>query len=456
MNIFNRTITSLFLAAMLASCNSFRSTPTMSQADRMETAISTVSTGLAETQGALATNTPVALATFALPTVTPAVQALPTLSFPRTPSTPLPLHASPTPWPTIPTYTPLAFTDPSIPLSERIMYYSFVSPAEDPIPEGTVTIAGHPFAPIYTDQTYTSDTAADLRTALEILLNDGRNIWRSNDLEVVDVTFSRGHADIVLQGEYFAAGGGPLWAGGRQILTTVFANPSVRTTSISVNGGAVTNMGISNSMEALPADYVYTRRGNDNAGVDSPSPYEEQTVSVGQVLVFPDFSLAVLEIDLREGRKFANFQFIGYPGNTGIVGEGETYFRDLSQLGGTSADDFSPGEGLIVAIRSITDQGIVVQFSPHRASEVELSVTTTAHYSLYLGDILRLPFGSLQPIKVTNAGTGEALFMADGSQAGSFIQLEQGVPVDHPDLSAAEIVPLAILPESIFLQASLR
>ncbi|HEX5836854.1 MAG TPA: hypothetical protein VFY26_03420 [Anaerolineales bacterium] len=469
MSIFGKTITLLFLAAMLASCSSFRSTPALSEAEIMETAIATVSTGLAGTQGALATNTPMALATLPLPTAL-ALQALPTLSFPATASTPHPLRASPTPWPTIPTYTPLAFSDPSIPLGERIVYYYFVSPAEDPVPEGTVFSAGHPLAPAYADQAYTSDTAADLRTALEIVLNDGRNIWRGGDLEIVEATFGNGHANIVLQGEYFAAGGGPLWAAGRQILMTVFANPSVRTASISVNGGAVTNMGISNSREALPGDYVYTRAGigppmneqanatpdHDSEDVDPPSPYEEQTVRIGQVLVFPDFSLAVLEPDVREGQKFANFHFIGYPANTGMVGEGETYFRELSQLGGTSADDFSPGDGLIVAVSSITDQGITVQFTPHRAREVELSGLTPAHYSLYPGDILRLPFGSLQVIKVTNAGTGEALFIPDGSQAGSLIRLEQGLPVDHPELSDVEIRPLQILPEGIFLQASLR
>ena len=457
MNLFSKTIIPIFLAAgLLASCSSYRTEPALSEAEIMETAISTVSTAAAETQGAIATNTPMALPTFSLPTVTPAFQALPTLSFPTTPSTPLPLPASPTPWPTIPTYTPLAFTDPSIPLSERIVYYYFVRPAEDPVPEGTVFSAGHPLAPAYADETYTSDTAADLRMALEIVLHDGRNYWRGSDLEIVEVTFGNGHASIVLQGEYFAAGGGPLWTAGRQILMTVFANPSVRTASISVNGEAVTNMGISNSREALPADYVYTRGGNDSAGVDPPSPYEEQTVRSGQVLVFPDFSLAVLEIDVREGQEFANFHFIGYPANTGIVGEGETYFRDLSQLGGTSADDFSPGDGLIVAVSSITDQGIVVQFTPHRAREVELTGTTPAGYSLYLGDILRLPFGSLQVIKVTNVGTGEALFMADGSQAGSLIRLEQGLPVDHPELSDVEIRPVQILPEGIFFQANLR
>ena len=58
MNIFGRTIIPLFLAAiMLASCSNSLSTPTVSDAEIMETAMATVSTALAETQPALPTAT---------------------------------------------------------------------------------------------------------------------------------------------------------------------------------------------------------------------------------------------------------------------------------------------------------------------------------------------------------------------------------------------------------------
>ena len=56
--------------------------------------------------------------------------------------------------------------------------------------------------PASSDEPYTSDTAADLRTALELVLQHERNGWISSDLEIVDVTFRDGHADMVLQGEY--------------------------------------------------------------------------------------------------------------------------------------------------------------------------------------------------------------------------------------------------------------
>lgn len=143
-------------------------------------------------------------------------------------------------------------------MSERIVSYYFVTPAESSIPEGTI-LAVHLLAPAYSDDTYTSDTAADLRTALERVLHDGRNIWLSSDLEIVNLTFRNGHADVVLQGEYFGIGGAVLEAASRQILLTVFANPSVQTATISLNGDTIWNLGVSMEANAKSDDYIYTR-----------------------------------------------------------------------------------------------------------------------------------------------------------------------------------------------------
>jgi hypothetical protein len=200
----------------------------------MQTAISTVSTAFAETQRAI-------------PTAIPSLLPIPTVSFLT--STPFPV---PTP---LPSSTPLVFTDPSIPLSERIVYYRGVAPGENPIPKGAVQ-AAHLLAPTYSDETYTADTAADLRTALEIILHDRNGIWVSSDIEV---TVRNAHADVVLQGEYHVAGGGQLWAASWQILMTLFANPSVQTATVTLNGGTIGNLGISRSENAKPDDYVYTR-----------------------------------------------------------------------------------------------------------------------------------------------------------------------------------------------------
>ena len=321
MNIFGRTIIPLFLAAALASCNSFQSTPTLRNAEIMQTAVSTVSTGLAETQPAQPAATPTTshlLPTLDLRTLTPvaapesyvivdagagakSVRSGPGIKFDLSGDV-----QSPTKYPVIgkhqdwwlvdlgnhrsgwihsqehgttfvgnaeavpevtpplsptahvfPSSTPPAFTDPSIPLSERIVYYYFVTPAENPSPEGRV--GG--LAPTYADETYTSDTAADLKTALEIILKDGRNHWRGNELEIANATFSNGHADVALQGKYFAMGDGVRCIASRQILFTVFANPAVQTATVTLNGGLIGNLcffGPPNTDDYLN-DAVYTR-----------------------------------------------------------------------------------------------------------------------------------------------------------------------------------------------------
>jgi hypothetical protein len=156
--------------------------------------------------------------------------------------------------------TPLLFSDPSILLSERIVYYYFVTPAETPIPEGSVAVSStYILAPTFSDITYSPDTINNLRTALEAVLNDGRNGWISSKLEIVDITFDDVHANVALQGEYFGVGDVTLIATSMQILMTVFANPSVQTATITLNGDTIGNLGISNSMNAKPSDYVFTR-----------------------------------------------------------------------------------------------------------------------------------------------------------------------------------------------------
>lgn len=156
--------------------------------------------------------------------------------------------------------TPLLFSDPSMPLSERIVYYYFVTPAENPIPEGSVTISStYILAPTFSDKAYSPDTVDNLATALEFVLNDGRNGWVSSKLEIVDITFDDVHANVVLQGEYFGVGDVTLIAASTQILMTVFANPSVQTATITLNGDTIGNLGVSNSMNAKSADYVFTR-----------------------------------------------------------------------------------------------------------------------------------------------------------------------------------------------------
>ncbi len=146
-------------------------------------------------------------------------------------------------------------------MSERIVYYYFVPTAENPRPEGSVVIMPDTYilAPTRSDNPYSTDTAADLKTALVAVLNDRRNGWESSNLEIVDVTFGNGHTDVVLQGEYFGVGDITLIAARMQIIMTVFANTSVQTATVTLNRDTIGNIGVSNSMDARPADYVFTR-----------------------------------------------------------------------------------------------------------------------------------------------------------------------------------------------------
>jgi hypothetical protein len=205
----------LFLMiAILASCNGFRPTPTTSP-----------------TTSSLVTET---------------LTAIPTASFTDTPSSLL--SAFP------PTNEPSQ-------TSEKIVFYYFVDIAKDVPPEGSVVIMadGYILAPTLSDLKHSPDTATNLRAALEAVLNDSRNGWISSNLEIVDVTFGNDHANVILQGEYFGAGGVTLIAARIQILMTVFANASVQTATVTLNGDTIGNLGVSNSVNAKPSDYVFTR-----------------------------------------------------------------------------------------------------------------------------------------------------------------------------------------------------
>ena len=133
--------------------------------------------------------------------------------------------------------------------------------AKEVPPEGSVVIMPDAYilAPTRSDLIYSPATAVNLRAALEAVLNDDRNGWISSNLKIVDVTFGNGHANVVLQGEYFGVGDVTLIAARMQILMTVFANPYIQTAAITLNGDTIGNLGVSNSMNAKPADYVFTR-----------------------------------------------------------------------------------------------------------------------------------------------------------------------------------------------------
>ena len=167
----------------------------------------------------------------------------------------------------IPTHTPspsptqVQPTAITVPSAEQIVYYYFVNPKEVPYPAGSIVVMPETYilAPTLSDAAFASEPAADLKSALEAALKDSRNGWMGDKIEIVNLTFSEGHADIVLQGEYFGVGDVTLIAASQQILLTVFANANVQTATVTLNGDTVGNMGVSNSMNAKSADYAFTR-----------------------------------------------------------------------------------------------------------------------------------------------------------------------------------------------------
>jgi hypothetical protein len=149
----------------------------------------------------------------------------------------------------------------SVSPGDRIVFYYFVPLTGSALPEGSVVIMPEAYflAPQLSESAYTPEPTADLRTALDYALNDARNGWKSTNLEILEISFGEGHADIVLQGEYYGVGSVTLIAARMQILLTLFANPAVETATVTLNGDTIGNLGIAHSLEAKAVDYVFTR-----------------------------------------------------------------------------------------------------------------------------------------------------------------------------------------------------
>jgi hypothetical protein len=172
-------------------------------------------------------------------------------------------EVSPTNTPTLPPPSPTQVqpTAITVPSADQVIYYYFVDPREVPYPDASIIVMPETYilAPTPSAAALASEPAANLRSALEAALKDSRNGWMGDKLEIVSLTFNEGHADILLRGEYFGVGDVTLIAASQQILLTVFANANVQTATVTLNGDTVGNMGVSNSMHAKSADYVFTR-----------------------------------------------------------------------------------------------------------------------------------------------------------------------------------------------------
>ena len=153
------------------------------------------------------------------------------------------------------TDTPTAY--PDLP----IVYYYFVAIKSNTFPAGSVVILPDVLVlgPTLSEIARTHDAAMDIGSALQAMLNDPRNEWSSTGIGITSITINEGAASVVLQGEFSATGDIVLIAARYQILLTVFAEQSVQTATITLNGENIANLGISHNSQAKPADYAYSR-----------------------------------------------------------------------------------------------------------------------------------------------------------------------------------------------------
>ena len=142
-----------------------------------------------------------------------------------------------------------------------IVYYSFVPGGANEFLEGSIEVLPNELilAPTPSNMTRNSDIAMNITSALGVMLKDARNRWTGKGIGITSVAFRDGHADVSLQGEIIGAGDVVLIAARMQILMTVFAERAVQTANVSLNGESIANLGISNSSEAKPAGYTFTR-----------------------------------------------------------------------------------------------------------------------------------------------------------------------------------------------------
>jgi hypothetical protein len=144
--------------------------------------------------------------------------------------------------------------------SAQIIYYFFVK--DNTFPAGSIKVFPSNndvlVAPTQSDITRSPDIVANIRSALQSMIDDTRNLYLCSDLVISTVTFNEGHAEVILQGRVLAVHTLDI-AVRMQILLTVFAESPVQTAVITFNGDTIGNMGISDSRHAKPADYIFTR-----------------------------------------------------------------------------------------------------------------------------------------------------------------------------------------------------
>lgn len=142
-----------------------------------------------------------------------------------------------------------------------VMYYCFVTEGTTP-PAGSVVILPNSLvlAPVLSTVYQTTDAAINLKAGLQAALKDPRNVWNSTNVTVASLTVTHQKATVALQGDYFGVGDVVLIAARWQLLLTIFAEPSIQSALVTLNGVNIANLGVSHSSQAQPPNYEFTRK----------------------------------------------------------------------------------------------------------------------------------------------------------------------------------------------------
>ena len=142
-----------------------------------------------------------------------------------------------------------------------VVYYYFVAIPSNTFPAGSVVFIPDNLilAPTLSEIARTPDTATNIQSGLNAMLNDPRNIWTSENLTITSVNFTDGYATVILSGDISGTGDVVLIATRMQFLMTIFANEAVESATVTLNDENIGNLGISHSSQAKSLDYAYTR-----------------------------------------------------------------------------------------------------------------------------------------------------------------------------------------------------
>jgi hypothetical protein len=150
---------------------------------------------------------------------------------------------------------------PTAQVLKPVIYYCFVTEGATP-PASSVVILPNilVLAPVLSTIYQSADSAANLKAGLQAALKDPRNVWTSTNVTVASLDVTHQKATVALQGDYFGVGDVVLIAARWQLLLTVFAEPSIQTAMVTLNGTNIANLGISHESQAKSANYEFTRQ----------------------------------------------------------------------------------------------------------------------------------------------------------------------------------------------------